>query len=125
MALTTHAASSRTSNGLPSASRRIRARVVASATPRATAVTVALYLASVALLTLSDRQITRHAPQVTKPDLTFGYSHAQIVETFTALGEAGRRACAINLLIDTVMPVLLAAATVVVIAGRLPAGWGC
>jgi hypothetical protein len=120
MSLTSPATPSHPGAGFPGMAARIRSRLVAYATPRATAVAVALYLASIGLLTLSDINIARHAPQVTKPDLIFGYSHAQIVELFTAFGDGGRQAYAINLVIDTLMPLALLVATLLVIARATP-----
>lgn len=99
---------------------QIRERLIAKATPRAVVLAIALYLISLVALNLSDAQIAAHAPGVEKPDLVFGYDHGRILHIFTAMGEAGRRAYATNLVIDSIMPVLFAIATVLVIARAAP-----
>ena len=100
--------------------KSIRDRLVIIATPRAIALAVGLYLTSVVGLTLSDANVATYAPGVTKPDLRFGYGYADILDALTTFGEGGRLAYAINLLIDTVMPVLFVAATVLVVASAVP-----
>ena len=96
--------------------RSLRDRIRAAATPAATLVGVALYLVSVAALLWSDGQLAGRAADLTKPDLRLGYDHAEVLVFLTALGESGRRAYALNLIIDSLMPVAFAAATVLVVA---------
>jgi hypothetical protein len=94
--------------------------VAGRATPPAVAVAVAAYLASLAALTLSDAQVAAVAPGFSKPDLTLGYGHVDVVAAFALLGEEGRRAYGINLVIDSVMPLALAVATILVAARAAP-----
>jgi hypothetical protein len=56
----------------------------------------------------------------TKPDLLFGYGVADLDELFAAYGDAGRRAYAVGLVVDTVYPLALAAAAVLFAARALP-----
>jgi hypothetical protein len=98
----------------------VKERIIEAAKPRAAAISLALYIASVVLLSISDAQIASLAPEFTKPDLTFGYTQAEILEALDTLGEEGRRAYGINLVIDTIMPIFLAAATLLVAARALP-----
>jgi hypothetical protein len=95
-------------------------RVRHAATPRAVAVALGLYLLSIAALQWSDLRLAAHAPGVTKPDLNFGYGHAEILSILTALGESGRTEYAWGLVIDSVMPILLAVATILVAARAAP-----
>lgn len=101
-----------------------RARLEDAATTRTIAIALMLYLASVAVLTLSDAQVEKYAPGAGKPDLRFGYAHAELVDLFSVLGEAGRQAYAVNLVIDTVMPLLFAIVTLLVIARAAPRWFG-
>lgn len=81
-------------------------------------------------LMLADLWLERHSgvpvglpmsADATKPDLLFGYQAADLHAIFTAYGEGGRRAYAVGLVIDTVYPLALAAATVLLAARALPA----
>jgi nicotinamide riboside transporter PnuC len=99
---------------------RISERLISLANPRAVVLAIALYLASLVALSLSDRQIQAQAPGVEKPDLVFGYDYDVIMSLFNAMGEAGRRAYATNLVVDSIMPVMFAAATVLVVARAAP-----
>jgi hypothetical protein len=101
-----------------------RAWLDAAATNRGIAIALVLYLASVTALTLSDAQVEKYAPGAGKPDLRFGYAHAELVDLFSVLGEAGRQAYAVNLVIDTVMPLLFAIVTLLVIARAAPRWFG-
>jgi hypothetical protein len=98
--------------------RTDRIRLVA--TPRAVAGAIGLYLLSIIVLQWSDLRLAAHAPGVTKPDLTFGYGHAEILSILTAFGAGGRTEYAWGLVIDSVMPVLLALATILVAARAAP-----
>ena len=98
----------------------LRERLVRAASPRATWTAVALYVASVVALTASDNRIAHFAPDVTKPDLRFGYGYPELVGVLEAFGPGGREAYAWNLAIDSVMPILFAAATLLVVARALP-----
>lgn len=95
-------------------------RVRAAATPRAIGVAVALYLASVVALQVSTAQVAGHADGFTKPDLTFGYDHPRVVDALGSLGDAGRSAYGLNLVIDSLMPAAFALATVLAAAGAFP-----
>lgn len=95
-------------------------RVRAAATPRAIGVAVALYLASVVALQVSTAQVAGHADGFTKPDLTFGYDHPRVVDALGSLGDAGRSAYGLNLVIDSVMPAAFALATVLAVARAFP-----
>jgi hypothetical protein len=99
---------------------KIKDWIVQKSTARMIAVAVALWLVSIVALTFSDERIAEYAPDTTKPDLHIGFSHADIISMFTALGEEGRQAYGINLLIDTVMPVLFGVMTVLLMAKVLP-----
>jgi hypothetical protein len=100
--------------------RSLPARVRHAATTRAIAVALGLYLLSIAMLQWSDLRLAAHATGVTKPDLTFGYGHAEILSILTAFGEAGRTEYAWGLVIDSVMPILLALATILIAARAVP-----
>ncbi len=56
----------------------------------------------------------------TKPDLLFGYGAADLDALFTAYGPGGRVAYAVGLVVDTVYPLALAAATVLLAVRTLP-----
>lgn len=99
---------------------RLLDRIRARATPRAVLAALGLYLLSVAALSMSDAQMAAHAPDMTKLDLRFGYDRTQALALLTALGQAGRRAYRLNLVMDTLMPVAFAAATVLVAARAAP-----
>lgn len=107
----------------PSLVQRIKARIEALAASGAVFAAVGLYLLSLAALQISDQQIARAAPGITKPDLQFGYTYDDIVATFNQLGAAGRQAYASNLLVDSVMPVFFAAAVILVLARAFPRFW--
>jgi hypothetical protein len=95
-------------------------RLRAAATPRNILIALILYLGSIALLTLSDMQIERYAPGITKPDLQFGYTYSAVMDTFSEMGADGRRAYGGNLIIDSVMPILFAAVTLLTAARAAP-----
>ena len=97
-----------------------RERLVRAASPRVTWTAVVLYVASVVALTASDNRIAHFAPDVTKPDLRFGYGTAELIGVLEAFGPGGREAYAWNLAIDSVMPILFAAATLLVVARAVP-----
>jgi hypothetical protein len=101
-----------------------RAFILSAATARGTLIAVGLYLISLAALTLADQPLERAAPGMTKPDLTFGYTYADIIAIFTAYGTAGRQAYLLNLLVDSVMPVMFAGAAVLVVARAAPRWFG-
>jgi hypothetical protein len=95
-------------------------RLRAAATPRNILIALILYLGSIALLTLSDMQIERYAPGITKPDLQFGYTYTAVMDTFSEMGADGRRAYGGNLIIDSVMPILFAAVVILTAARAAP-----
>jgi hypothetical protein len=95
-------------------------RLTAVASGRVVALALGAYLVLLAALLVSSAQLKQHAPGFTKPDLTFGYDHAAVVDALAQLGEAGREAYALNLVIDTVEPAALALATVLVAARAFP-----
>jgi hypothetical protein len=95
-------------------------RIMRGATPGAVVGSIGLYLLSVASLQWSDIRLAAHAPGVAKPDLTFGYDRAEILSILTAFGEAGRTEYSWGLVIDSVMPILLAMATILVVARAAP-----
>jgi hypothetical protein len=102
---------------------KMKHKVMESATPRGIIIAISLYLVSIAVLTLSDARITALAPEFSKPDLQFGYDFAYVLAALTILGDVGRSAYGVNLIIDSVMPVLFAAATVLVVARAAPRWW--
>jgi hypothetical protein len=102
---------------------KIRRKIQASATPQNTITAIILYLTSILVLTMSDARLTAIAPDFTKPDLTFGYGFSDIILSLSLLGEAGRSAYGTNLIIDSIMPIFFAAATILVIARAAPRWW--
>ncbi|MBC7291256.1 MAG: hypothetical protein H5T83_07970 [Actinotalea sp.] len=83
---------------------------------RATAVAVAAYLLSLLALQLSDAVLHRF-DDATKPDLrASGYSREDLLALLTAYGPDGRVAYGVNLVVDTVYPLALAAAAVLLAA---------
>ena len=104
----------------PNGSTPLMDRIRAQATPGAIWAALLLYLATVVALTLSDARMADFAHDLTKPDLQFGYDRAAVLAWLTALGETGRRVYLWNLAIDSVMPLALAAATVLVAARAAP-----
>jgi hypothetical protein len=103
----------------------VRAAIMAAATRRGVVVAVGLYLISLIALTLADLPLERAAPGTAKPDLTFGYTYADIISIFTAYGAAGRQGYLLNLVVDSIMPVMFAAAALLVSARAAPRwlGW--
>ena len=87
----------------------IKTRIATMASTKAVFIAIGLYLLSIVALKISDFQIEKVAPGIPKPDLVFGYTYVDIMEIFSQLGEAGRQAYAINLIVDSVMPILFAA----------------
>jgi hypothetical protein len=100
--------------------QQIKEKIESRATTKAVLIAFILYLASVAVLTFSDGQISRHAPNTTKPDLRYGYTHSEIIDVFTVFGPEGRQAYAANLVIDSVMPVFFAALVLLLVARVVP-----
>lgn len=91
------------------------------ASRRRTRLAVAVLLASLVALTVADIWLESHSglavgmpmsSDAGKPDLRFGYGTGDLASLFTAYGAGGRRAYAVGLAIDTVYPLALAAATV-------------
>ncbi len=76
-----------------------------------TVVTVGVLLLTLAALTVSDTHLGQFSA-ATKLDLRFGYAYADVVALFDEYGTGGRRAYAVNLGVDTVYPIALAAASV-------------
>jgi len=104
--------------------QKLRALLVAWATTRTVLISLGLYLLSIVALHLYDIQIARFIPEVTKPDLRFGYSSEEISEIFTLLGSEGRQIYLQHLVVDSVMPVLFALSVLLVVAHVLPRGLG-
>ena len=99
------------------------------ASPRRAWIALGVLLACLAALMLADRWLESHtglpvglpmSADATKPDLLFGYGAADLDALFTAYGEGGRRAYAVGLVVDTIYPLALAAATVLLAARALP-----
>ena len=101
----------------------IKTRIATMASTKAVFIAIGLYLLSIVALKISDFQIEKVAPGIPKPDLVFGYTYVDIMEIFSQLGEAGRQAYAINLIVDSVMPILFAAAVILVAARAFPRFW--
>jgi hypothetical protein len=101
----------------------LKNRIQASATPRMIIFSIILYLASILVLDMSDARLTAIAPDFSKPDLTFGYGFSDIILLLSLLGEVGRSAYGINLIIDSIMPIFFAAATLLVVARAAPRWW--
>ncbi|WP_225753140.1 hypothetical protein [Actinotalea sp. Marseille-Q4924] len=73
-------------------------------------------MVSLLALQLSDASVQRY-DDATKPDLRAGgYSRDDLVELLAAYGPEGRVAYGVNLVVDTVYPLALAAATVLLAA---------
>jgi hypothetical protein len=104
---------------------RLHGVILSAATTRWVLVACGLYLASLVALTLADLPLERAAPGTTKPDLTFGYTYSDILAIFSAYGAAGRQAYLVNLVVDSVMPVMFAAAVLLSAARAAPrwSGW--
>ncbi|HSJ29169.1 MAG TPA: hypothetical protein VLB67_13255 [Acidimicrobiia bacterium] len=116
-----------------------RSSVPPWATPRRTLLAVAAFLVSLAALAAADmwlESITGEpvgspmSADATKPDLWFGYDTEEVTTLFASYGPDGRRAYAVGLVIDTVYPLALAAAAILLWArafggahrwGRIPA----
>jgi hypothetical protein len=95
------------------------------ATDRRARLAAGALLACLAALTVTDLRLESHtglpvgvpmSADATRPDLLFGYGEADVEALFTAYGAAGRRAYAVGLVVDTVYPLVLAAATVLLAA---------
>jgi hypothetical protein len=85
------------------------------ATRRRTVWAVVALVVSLVALSASDHHLAGFGA-ATKLDLRFGYGVAEVVELFHAYGAGGRHAYAINLAIDTVYPLALAAAAILLTA---------
>jgi hypothetical protein len=85
------------------------------ATRRRTLWAVVALAVTLMALSVSDQHLAGFDP-ATKLDLRFGYGTADVAELFRAYGAAGRRAYAINLAIDTIYPLVLAAAAILLTA---------
>jgi hypothetical protein len=92
------------------------------ATPGRTAFALLLFAAILVAMEIVDAPLAAVAPEHPKPDLVFGYDAAFIQETFDAWGPEGRARYAWSTLLDSVMPVLAAAATILV-AARASRRW--
>lgn len=114
---------SNSNEGRPILFKIIKTRIEAMASTKAVFIAIGLYLLSIVALKISDFQIEKVAPGIPKPDLVFGYTYADIMDIFTKLGEAGRQAYAVNLIVDSIMPVLFAAAVILVVARAFPKFW--
>ncbi len=99
------------------------------ASPRRAWLALGALLACLAALMLADLWLESHtglpvglpmSADATKPDLLFGYGVEDLDALFTAYGQGGRRAYAVGLVIDTIYPLALAAATVLLAARALP-----
>jgi hypothetical protein len=101
----------------------IKTKIETLAASRAMFVAIVLYLLSLVALNISDYQIKQVAPGIPKPDLVFGYTYTDIMDIFNRLGEAGRQAYAVNLIVDSIMPVLFAAAVILVVVRAFPRFW--
>lgn len=93
------------------------------ATRRRTWWAAAMLLASLAALTLTDAWLESHtgdpvgmpmSSEATKPDLWFGYEHIDVVDLLDRYGPEGRRAYGVGLVADTIYPLSLAAAAILV-----------
>jgi hypothetical protein len=102
---------------------KIRLKIHSSTTPLTIVTAIIFYLVSIAVLDWSDARLTAIAPEFLKPDLNFGYGYADIMLALTLLGESGRSAYLTNLIIDTIMPVLFAAATILVVVRAASRWW--
>jgi hypothetical protein len=100
------------------------------ATARRTAWAIVALAVCLAALTLADVWLERvtgivvgtpFAHDAGKPDLRFGYTPADVAALLDRYGPDGRRAYAVGLVIDTVYPVALGAATIL-LAARAWAG---
>jgi hypothetical protein len=99
------------------------------ASPRRSWMAIGALVACLAALTVADVWLERHtglpvglpmSTDATKPDLLFGYEAAELHALFASYGEGGRRAYAVGLIVDTVYPLALATATVLLAARALP-----
>lgn len=101
----------------------LKLKIHTLANSRAMLVSIFLYLLSLVALNISDSQIQKVAPGIPKPDLVFGYTYTDIMDIFHQLGEAGRQAYLINLIVDSFMPVLFAATVILVVTRAFPKFW--
>jgi hypothetical protein len=97
-------------------------RIHRFATPGRTALALLLFAAILVAMEIVDAPLAVIAPEHPKPDLVFGYDAALIRETFDAWGPVGRTRYAWSTLLDSVMPILAAAATILV-AARVSRRW--
>jgi hypothetical protein len=102
--------------------RPIFDRVHRMATPATVGTAVVLFAGILLLMEVVDAGLADIAPGFAKPDLIFGYDAELIRDTYAAWGSEGRSIYFVSTLIDTVMPVLAAAATILVVA-RLTRRW--
>lgn len=72
-------------------------------------------------LTIADAWLHGYDP-ATKLDLRFGYDRTEVVDLFRAYGPSGRLAYGVNLAVDTVYPLVLAAAVILVSARAFGGG---
>lgn len=109
---------------------RKQRKTLSWATARRTTWAVVALLVSLAVLTAGDvvfeeaTGIAAGSPfssDAGKPDLRFGYSHDQLVDLFERYGADGRRAYVLNLALDTVYPIVLALAGILLAARAFPA----
>jgi hypothetical protein len=100
--------------------KRVQARIIDAASPKAIVIAAGLYLASLAALTAADAPLKQAAPGLSKPDLTFAYTYADIIQILSAYWAAGRQAYLTNLIVDSIMPVCFAAVTLLVAARAAP-----
>ncbi len=114
----------------PATSEPVRGVPIADwASPRRARLALAALVACLVALTLADLWLEHHtglpvglpmSSEATKPDLWFGYGAADIHALFTSYGAGGRRAYAVGLVVDTVYPLVLAAATILLSARAFP-----
>jgi hypothetical protein len=86
------------------------------ATRRRTAIATGLLLVTLAALNVADIWLFSY-DDATKLDLRlWGYSQTEVIHLFDSYGPGGRRAYAVGLVIDTIYPLTLLAATVLLSA---------
>jgi hypothetical protein len=90
------------------------------ATPRAIVIVALVYVATLVAMEVTQRPMHAAAPGVGTLDLTFGYDHASAIDVLGAYGEAGRRAYALFLLFDSLMPIAFAGVGLLLIARFAP-----
>jgi len=100
----------------PPLRERFPAKLYSWVSGRKALIFLALWLLFVILLQFSDQQLVELANGQTKLDLRFGYDLQTVQMLFESYGQQGRPMVIKNLILDTLMPLFLALATILFIS---------